>query len=221
MTVYNFGIYCIIIYVWMWSGGRVPRTDPADRVVPVGHGRGRGHALLRAAVPQADPAPRARRHRHHGRLDAPVRHLAPAIQVHTLLPAVSLLLAIEFIYYLCHNSSFLIIFKVLIKRIIFQQRLCGDREDKLRSTEDSARHPDGPNSGALAARHQQRLQDQRGHSQGVQQNDEQGLPLAGAAGPLTAPLALTTCYITLVHDNMTPVGWRHYRVMYGVQKKFE
>lgn len=69
----------------MCAGGSVPGADPADRVVPVGHGRGRGHALQRAAVPQAHPAPRRRRPAHHGRLDARLRHLASRLQVRILI----------------------------------------------------------------------------------------------------------------------------------------
>lgn len=61
------------------QGGRVPGPHPADRVLPVGHGRGRGHALHRAAVPQAHPAPRRRRDRHHGHVDARVRGRAPRL----------------------------------------------------------------------------------------------------------------------------------------------
>lgn len=65
----------------MCAGRRVPGADPADRVVPVGHGRGRGHALLRAAVPQAHPEARLRRDLHHGLVDAPLHHHSSAVQV--------------------------------------------------------------------------------------------------------------------------------------------
>lgn len=67
--------------IWLGAGGRVPGAGAADRVLSVGHGRGRGHALLRAAVPQTDPATRRRRDLHHGLLDARLRHHAPAIPV--------------------------------------------------------------------------------------------------------------------------------------------
>lgn len=63
------------------AGRRIPGADPADRVVPVGHGRGRGHALLGAAVPEAHPEARLGRDLHHGHLDAPLHHYTPQLQV--------------------------------------------------------------------------------------------------------------------------------------------
>lgn len=59
----------------------IPRANTTDRVVPVGHGRGRRYTLLGAAVPQTDPTTRLGRDIHHGRLDAQVYYHTPAVQV--------------------------------------------------------------------------------------------------------------------------------------------
>lgn len=62
-------------------GRRIPGSDPAYRVLPVRDGRGRGHALLRAAIPQADLATRGWRDPHYGGVDAGFRHEPSALQV--------------------------------------------------------------------------------------------------------------------------------------------
>lgn len=70
-----------IVFVVHCLERHIPRINPSDRVVLVGHGCGRRHSLLGAAVPQADPTTCFGRNFYHGRLDAQVCYHAPSIQV--------------------------------------------------------------------------------------------------------------------------------------------
>lgn len=76
-----------------------------------------------------------------------------------------------------------------------QERFHSLGKDKLRPPEDCARRPDGPDPRAQATGHQHRVQDQRRHSQSVQQDDEQGLSVSSARLAALHLCLTTCCYI--------------------------
>lgn len=83
--------------------------------------------------------------------------------------------------------------QIIVTFVSSQERFGSIRKNKLRPAEDGARHPDRQHPRAHAAGRQRRVQDQRGHPQGLQQDDEQGLPLAKS--PAALPSHLHSLYL--------------------------
>lgn len=88
--------------------------------------------------------------------------------------------------------------------LLSQQRLGRLREDKLRFTQNRTRHPNGLHPRAHPARQQHRVQDQRRHSKGLHQDDEQGLSLAHVTTPLNRAFCFNSTHFCLHSLNLRP-----------------